>query len=232
MALSIRKKHAVLENFPLALVFFSHAFHFCGDFISPWFQLGETHRSPERAVDLLVFEALDDSLELSQWHRGKYPAEQPVHVASLWTWLVAAEEGNREPSADAVSTKVNEITMKVNEICQLRPSELFNPHSLGLLSPAWGWKWDVDSGLALSCQLLIELYGELIAFWFWLVSHESRFQEQLGLEQIRDSSLPQKFRPCSYPQLLVSQASCSGINEQALLPLRGVQREIDVVPIL
>lgn len=41
-----------------------------------------------------------------------------------------------EPSADAVSTKVNEITMKVNEICQLRSTELFNPQSLGLVSPA------------------------------------------------------------------------------------------------
>lgn len=64
--------------------------------------------------------------------------------------------------------------MEVNEICQLRPTELFNPQSLDLVSPARGWKWDVDSQLAPSCQLLIDLYGELIGFWFWLVSRESR----------------------------------------------------------
>lgn len=60
------EKHAVLENFPVALGFF---FHMLSIFVAtssvPGFSQDEAHRSPERAVDLLLFQDQDDSLELS-----------------------------------------------------------------------------------------------------------------------------------------------------------------------
>lgn len=45
------------------------------------------------------------------------------------------QEGSREPSIDAVTTAVNVVAMKVNEMSQLGPTELFNPPSLGMVSP-------------------------------------------------------------------------------------------------
>lgn len=57
----------------------------------PIFSYDEACRSPKRAVDLLVFEDQDDSLELSPvaWRKIRKhvcPAEQPavpIHIASL-----------------------------------------------------------------------------------------------------------------------------------------------------
>lgn len=83
--------------------------------------------------------------------------------------------------------------MKVDKICQLRPTELFNPQDPGLVSPARGWEWGAGSRLAPSCCLFMDLHGELILVLACLSLIKS--WGTVGVGQMCDSSLPQGFRP-------------------------------------
>lgn len=80
--------------------------------------------------------------------------------------------------------------MNVDKICQLRPTELFNPENLGLVSPARGWGWGIGSWLAPSCCLFIDLHEELFGPGLSLTNLDlgNSFRANVGLQ------LPQGFR--------------------------------------
>lgn len=103
-----------------------HTCHFCGNFVSPPpFQLGPDVPGEQPTPGA----AQDESMGFSV--RGwKFGA-----CCSHLSTACCVQEGSREPSIDAVTTAVNVVAMKVNEMSQLGPTELFNPPSLGMVSP-------------------------------------------------------------------------------------------------